>query len=163
MMKKRVFSIFLTIFMLLNSININSFNVCAAENRLPAFHGAEGGGMYSLGARGADNIYVYHVTNLNDSGFGSFRDAVSGDNRIVVFDVAGTVMLESNITCRANNITILGQTAPGEGFCVAGASMMFNRATNVIVRYLHFRSGDYAGSQEDGLGIRRSTNVIIDH
>ncbi len=162
-MKKRVISAFLAVFMLFGSINTALTDVCGAEDPLPAFVGAEGGGMYSLGSRAADNIYVYHVTNLNDSGAGSFRNAVSEGNRIVVFDIAGTIMLESNITCKASNITILGQTAPGEGICVAGASMMFNGADNVIVRYMRFRSGDYAGSQEDGLGIRRCTNVIIDH
>lgn len=86
-----------------------------------AFNGAEGGGMYSQGARGAYNnggeIEVYHVTNLNDSGEGSFRDAVSKGNRIVVFDVSGYIDLKSNVSISHDNMTILGQTAPGDGIC----------------------------------------------
>ena len=89
-----------------------------AQDKLTAFNGAEGGGMYTLGARAADEITVYHVTNLNSAGTGSFRDAVSQGNRIIVFDVAGTIMLESNLKIKSSNLTILGQTATGEGFAL---------------------------------------------
>ncbi len=148
----------LSIFML--SINTA---VSADENKLTAFPGAEGGGMYSLGARAGDEIQVYHVTSLNDSGAGSFRDAVSQGNRIIVFDVAGNIMLQSDLVISASNLTILGQTAPGEGICIGGESVRFNGCNNVILRYLRFRMGDNSTSQEDTLGIRKSSNFIIDH
>ena len=82
-----------------------------AEDKVPAFPGAEGHGRYATGGRGGT---VVHVTNLNDSGTGSFRAAVSSKNRIVVFDVAGVIALQSDISIK-DNVTILGQTAPYPG------------------------------------------------
>lgn len=137
-----------------------------------AFKGAEGGGMYTQGARAAldndEKIEVYHVTNLNDSGEGSFRDAVSKSNRIVVFDVSGYVDLDSNVTIGHDNITILGQTAPGGGICFRSNNIKIG-ADNVILRYIRFRVGahDRNGndtSAQDGLEITDNCrNVIIDH
>lgn len=137
--------------------------VYANEITLLAFPGAEGGGMYTQGARTTKNMSVVHVTNLNDSGEGSFRNAVLSGNRVIVFDIAGTVMLESDLNIYASNITILGQTAPGEGICIGGASVRFLNCNNIIVRYMRFRSGDYAKTQEDGLGFKNCCNVILDH
>ena len=77
----------------------------------PAFPGAEGHGRYATGGRG---VNIVHVTNLNDSGTGSFRSAVSSGKRIVVFDVGGIIELKSDLTIK-DNITILGQTAPYPG------------------------------------------------
>lgn len=158
---KKNISILLSTILLLSSVgNIETY----AENNSVAFPGAEGGGMYSLGARAADNIEVYHVANLKDSGTGSFRDAVSKGNRIVVFDVAGTVKLEKILSIKnIDNITILGQTAPGEGICIGGESVLFSECDNVILRYLRIRPGDTCYSQEDGLGVRKCTNFIVDH
>ncbi|MGN0149566.1 MAG: polysaccharide lyase family 1 protein [Clostridia bacterium] len=137
-----------------------------------AFPTAEGGGMYTSGARGAleDNkdIEVYHVTNLNDSGEGSFRDAVSKGNRIIVFDVSGMIDLQSKVSIGKDNITILGQTAPGDGICFRGNSVKIN-GSNIILRYLRFRVGSKLadGSDtetQDGFGIPiGAENVIMDH
>lgn len=156
---KRILSGTLAFILGLSIINFSVY----AENKLPAFPGAEGGGMYTSGARGGSSIEVYHITNLNDSGEGSFRDAVSEGNRIVVFDVAGTVMLKTPVKIQKSNITILGQTAPGEGVCIGGDSVMLSNADNIIMRYLRFRMGDDHNTQEDSLGIRRGQNIIIDH
>ena len=156
---KRILSGTLAFILGLSVINFSAF----AEDRLPAFPGAEGGGMYASGARGGNSIVVYHVTNLNDSGEGSFRDAVSEGNRIIVFDVAGTVMLKTPVKIQKSNITVLGQTAPGEGICIGGDSVMLSNADNIIMRYLRFRMGDDHNTQEDSLGVRRGQNIIIDH
>ena len=106
-----------------------------------AFPGAEGFGKYAVGGRYGS---VYHVTNLNDSGAGSLRDAVSQPNRIVVFDVAGVIRLQSRLTFK-NNLYVAGQTAPGEGITVYGNGVSFSGADNTIVRYLRFRMGVVPG------------------
>lgn len=132
-----------------------------------AFPGAEGGGMYSKGARAAQSYEVYHVTNLNDSGAGSFRDAVSKSGRFIVFDVSGMIDLNSNVTVKSNT-TILGQTAPGDGICFRGNNVKIS-GENVIVRYLRFRVGAHLadGSDtraQDGLEVTdNAQNIIIDH
>ena len=110
-----------------------------------AFPGAEGFGKYAVGGR---NGSVYHVTNLNDSGAGSLRDAVSQPNRIVVFDVAGVIRLQSRLTFK-NNLYVAGQTAPGEGITVYGNGVSFSGADNTIVRYLRFRMGVTGDSGKD--------------
>ncbi|MGN1116704.1 MAG: polysaccharide lyase family 1 protein, partial [Candidatus Ornithomonoglobus sp.] len=130
--------------------------------RLAAFPGAEGGGMYASGARGAENIEIYHVTNLNDSGKGSLRDAVSQSDRIIVFDVAGNIELVNALSIIGDNLTILGQTAPGDGICIKNNTVgVFG--DNVIIRYLRFRMGDELTVEDDSIGGRGLNNVIIDH
>lgn len=103
-----------------------------------AFPGAEGGGRYTKGGRGGD---IYYVTNLNDNLSGSLRDAVSQPNRTVLFKVSGTINLQSAITITKDNITIAGQTAPGDGICLKNYGLGI-RANQVIVRYIRSRPGD---------------------
>ena len=124
-----------------------------------AFPGAQGWGRYATGGRTGS---VYHVTNLNDSGSGSLRDAVSSPNRIVVFDVAGVININSRIVF-ANNLYVAGQTAPGEGITVYGNGVSFSGASNTIVRYMRFRMGRKGDSGKDAAGISNGTNMIFDH
>ncbi len=142
------------------SSQLKEFKAVAASNVL-AFPGAVGGGRYATGGRGGE---VYHVTNLNDSGTGSFRDAVSKSNRIVVFDVSGTIELKSNILCQ-RNITIAGQTAPGGSGITLKNYKMGMSGDNIICRYISSRPGPYAStsSGNDAWGGAAGSNSIIDH
>lgn len=127
-----------------------------------AFPGAEGFGRYTQGARAVANPQIYHVTNLNDTGAGSFRDAVSQEGRIIVFDVAGTINLKSPLVFKGNN-TVLGQTAPGEGVQIYGNRTSFSGASNLIVRYMRFREGVSGPSNTDACGVANGTDMIFDH
>lgn len=136
--------------------------VQAAEAKVLAFPGAEGGGKYTTGARGSDKREIYHVTNLNDSGAGSLRDAISKEGRIIVFDVSGVIRLENRLDFKKNNLTVLGQTAPGDGITITGYDALIG-ADNLILRYLRIRPTDSQGGEPDGLGGRWSDNIMIDH
>ena len=125
-----------------------------------AFPEARGWGRFATGARNGGS--VYHVTNLNDSGTGSLRDAVSQPNRIVVFDVAGVINLGSGLVFK-NNQYIAGQTAPGEGITVYGNRVSFSGASNIIVRHMRFRMGHKGDSGKDCAGIANGTDMIFDH
>ena len=125
----------------------------------PAFPGAVGFGRLATGGRAGS---VYHVTNLNDSGSGSLRDAVSSPHRIVVFDVAGVIQLQSRLVF-SHHLYVAGQTAPGEGITVYGNGVSFSGADNTIVRYLRFRMGAGGDSGKDAAGIANGTNMIFDH
>lgn len=124
-----------------------------------AFPEAQGWGRYAVGGR---NGTVYHVTNLNDSGTGSLRDAVSQSNRIIVFDVAGVIKINSRIVF-SKNLYVAGQTAPGEGITVYGDGVSFSGATNIIVRHMRFRMGHGGSSGKDCAGIANGTDMIFDH
>ena len=128
---------------------------------IPAFPGAEGGGMYTFGGRGGK---VYTVTNLNDRGPGSFREACeAGGARIVVFNVSGIIRLETPIIVRAPYITIAGQTAPGDGVCIAGDSFQVD-THDVIIRHMRFRRGESKVThREDSFGGNPVGNIMIDH
>ncbi|MCD7900596.1 MAG: pectate lyase [Bacteroides sp.] len=124
-----------------------------------AFPGAEGYGRFATGGRGGE---IYRVTNLNDSGEGSLRDAVSKPDRIVIFDVAGVIHLESVLTF-ADNITIAAQTAPGDGIVLYGDRVSFSDTKNLICRYLRVRMGKNGPSGKDAAGIAAGSNMIFDH
>ena len=128
---------------------------------IPAFPGAEGGGMYSPGGRGGK---VITVTNLNDSGPGSFRWACEqGGARIIVFNVAGVINLKTPLYVRAPYVTIAGQTAPGDGICIAGESFQVD-THDVVIRHMRFRRGDTrVHNREDSFGGNPVGNIMIDH
>ena len=131
------------------------------QAKIPSFPGAEGGGMFSFGGRGGK---VITVTNLNDRGPGSFREACeTGGARIVVFNVAGIIRLKTPIIVRAPYITIAGQTAPGDGVCIAGESFWVN-THDVVVRHMRFRRGETnVGRRDDAFGGNPVGNIMIDH
>lgn len=131
----------------------------AAQDALLAFPGAEGFGRFATGGRGGE---IYHVTNLNDNGAGSLRDAVSKPNRIVVFDVSGVINVKSRLVFKSN-LTVLGQTAPGEGIQVYGNGVSFSDANNIIVRYLRVRMGVNGDSGKDAAGVASGHDMIFDH
>ncbi|SFC45202.1 hypothetical protein SAMN04487907_104224 [Zunongwangia mangrovi] len=128
---------------------------------IPAFPGAQGGGMYTPGGRGGK---VFVVKNLNDSGPGSLREACeAGGARTIVFNVAGIIKLEKPISIRAPYVTIAGQTAPGDGVCVAGESFKID-THDVIIRHMRFRRGATdVTRRDDALGGSPMGNIIIDH
>jgi len=139
----------------------------AADNRPLAFPAAEGFGKYSTGGRGGK---IYIVSNLNDNGTGSFREAAEAKGkRIVLFSVSGTIHLEKKLSIKGD-ITIAGQTAPGDGICLADQSVMLG-GDNIIVRYLRFRMGDKyqrggmidGNGGDDAFGGTRRKNIVIDH
>lgn len=128
---------------------------------VPTFPGAEGAGAYSFGGRGGK---VFVVTSLNDAGPGTFREACEAAGpRIVLFNVAGIIQLESPIHIRAPYITIDGHTAPGDGVCIAGATTAID-THDVAIRYMRFRRGQADVSErDDALGGKPVGNIIIDH
>jgi hypothetical protein len=131
------------------------------QSDLLAFPGAEGGGAYSFGGHGGRVIVV---KNLNDKGPGSLRDACEqGGARIVVFNVSGIIRLKTPLIIRAPYITIAGQTAPGDGVCVAGESVWLN-THDVIIRFMRFRRGEtFVGRRDDAIGGNPVGNIMIDH
>lgn len=136
--------------------------------KVPAFPGAEGGGMYATGGREG---VVIHVTTLEDARDqttgqpvnGTLRKALQMDgNRTVVFDVSGTINLTSQLEITGGNLTIAGQTAPGDGICIAGYPLVV-KASNVIIRFVRFRMGDQNKVEGDALSINDHSNIIVDH
>lgn len=149
-----------TLTALLLAATMAGANGLMAQEQLLAFPGAEGFGRYTTGGRGGE---IYHVTNLNDSGTGSLRDAVSKSGRIIVFDVCGTINLKSTLIFKSN-LTVLGQTAPGEGIQVYGNRVSFSNANNIIVRHMRFRMGVSGDSGKDCCGTADKTHdQIFDH
>ncbi len=132
------------------------------QAKIPSFPGAEGGGMYSFGGRGGK---VITVTSLADRGSGTLREAceMTVGPRIIVFNVAGIIRLKTPIIIKAPYVTIAGQTAPGDGVCVAGESFWVN-THDVVVRHMRFRRGETAVERrDDAFGGNPVGNIMIDH
>ena len=132
-----------------------------SPDAIPAFPGAWGAGMFATGGRGGK---VIAVVNLNDDGPGSLRAAVeTAGPRIVVFRVSGTIDLQSDLVIRHSNLTLAGQTAPGDGICLKRFPLKIDGANDVVVRFLRVRPGDESGRRHDGIEVRKAENIIIDH
>jgi len=168
-MRRNLLTLFAVLFGMVSTAIAQSPAISSAQTQLPAFPGAEGFGMYTLGARNASNIQVRHVTNLQDNAAGesvvegSLRWACQS-NTIVVFDVSGTIFLKQDLPLKnRSNLTILGQTAPGDGICVADYPVTLGNQQ--IVRFMRFRLGNrnVAHHEGDGLGSMDKNNIIVDH
>lgn len=125
-----------------------------------AFPGAEGFGAYATGGRGGQ---VVHVTNLNAAGAGSLAEAVSQPGRFVVFDVGGVIDITGKNITIASNVTIAGQTAPGEGITIYGGRVIASKNSNIIIRYIRMRGGSSVNSSKCTLTLDECSNVIMDH
>ncbi|MGB3006582.1 MAG: pectate lyase, partial [Chitinophagaceae bacterium] len=164
------------VLILINGLWLLSLVSCAQQNRLAtsseaetiiSFPGAEGFGKYTTGGRGGK---VFIVSNLNDDGIGSFRKAAEAKGkRIIVFAVSGTIHLETKLSIKGN-VTIAGQSAPGDGICLADNSIGLG-GDNIVIRYLRFRMGDKyqkggmvdGNGGDDAFGGMKRKNIIIDH
>ena len=125
-----------------------------------AFPGAEGAGRFAAGGRGGA---VLRVTTLADSGPGSLRAAVEARGpRTILFDVAGTIRLASDLVIREPRITIAGQSAPGGGIALADAALVV-RADDVVIRHLRVRRGDLSPGEGDAVWIESGRRIILDH
>ena len=139
---------------------ILTVSVLGAQAQVPAFPGAEGHGRYTDGGREGR---IVHVTNLNDSGSGSLRQAVSGnDKKIVVFDVGGVIALESDLTI-GKNTTIAGQTAPAPGITLRYFTV--HPSENNVIRFLRIRRGQEKDINDgaDAIWQRYTTGILLDH
>jgi len=131
------------------------------QAKIPAFPGAEGGGAFSFGGRGGK---VYVVKSLEDRGPGTLREACEqGGARIIVFNIAGIIRLKTPINIRAPYVSIEGQTAPGDGICIAGESVLID-THDVVIRFMRFRRGaTEVTRRDDALGGNPVGNIILDH
>ena len=153
----------LLIWILISLISFECYSINKQTNdniNIIAFPGADGYGKYTTGGRGGKVIIV---DNLNDSGKGSFREAVETKGaRIVVFNISGTIHLEKPIILKNPDITIAGQSAPGDGICITDQAFRIS-TDNVIIRYMRFRLGDLDQTEADAITGTKGKNIIIDH
>jgi pectate lyase len=152
----------MTLRSIINFILCNTLIISAISAQQLAFPTAEGYGRFAQGGRGGD---VYHVTNLNDAGPGSFRAGIetASGPRTIVFDVSGTIELESDFVIGKSYITIAGQTAPGDGITLKNHTFRLENANHIIVRYLRIRFGDKNKSPQMQSGLDAITTNDIDH
>ena len=140
--------------------------ISLSQAQTPAFPGAEGGGMYTTGGRGGT---VYFVTSLDDTNTGNTatREGTlrwclgQPGTKTIVFRVGGIIRLNSRLNV-GDNTTIAGQTAPGDGICIADNSVLVN-GSNVIIRFMRFRMGDLKDVEDDAIWGRNRSNIILDH
>src|SRR5215211_6792546 len=137
-----------------------------AKGQILAFPGAEGAGKFAIGGRDGD---VYVVNNLNDSGFGSLRDAIGtapSSGRMIVFSVGGTINLLTDIDITRSKITIAGQTSP-RGITLARRALRVSNTNNIILQHIAVRPGDFYTApnvyEPDSIWVNGSNNVILDH
>lgn len=160
-------------FLLFSVLGIFTLQNCTTQSKLSAeketvisgktisFPGAEGFGRFTTGGRGGKVLFVTKLTD--DGSEGTLRYALEQKGaRYVVFKTAGTIYLESPLKIKEGNVTIAGQTAPGDGITVANYET-FVAADNVIIRYMRFRMGDLKRFEGDALGARFIKNLIVDH
>ncbi len=160
--KRKLMSVLLSAVMIAGSFAAPVMPAAAeGSSLLPAFPGAEGAGKYATGGRGGT---VRHVTNLNSSGEGSFREAASHSNSIIVFDVGGTIDLKNKDLVVSGNVTVAGQTAPGgKGITVRNGKIGMG-GDNIIIRFVSSRPGEKGTESDyDAWGGSKGSNSIIDH
>lgn len=135
-------------------------HTAVAQETTVAFPGAEGAGRYAQGGRGGA---VLRVTNLNDAGPGSLRAAVEAEGpRTIIFDIGGTIRLETPLRIRRGRITIAGQTAPGGGITLRDHALVI-AADDVVVRHIRSRLGDESRIESDAVSLERGRRIILDH
>lgn len=132
---------------------------CFAQAQPLAFPGAEGFGATATGGRGKAVIFV---TNLQDSGPGSFREAAQHSNAMILFAVSGVIHLKSNMNL-GSNLTISGESAPGTGITVADAKVSMTNSSNIIIRYMRFRGGIAESPKVSSLNLANASHVMLDH